>query len=141
MSAGHLHAVGHRLTDQRDRSLVATHRGALGPPKPGPDGGRRAHGLGRHAVRQPDYLQVLVQFGYVLLMAPAPRTSVLLFFIVERALRRLPTRLVQDNDCGDWVPFVGAVGIVMPAFHGLAYSPFPLAGGRSADDLAGRQQQ
>ena len=40
-------------------------------------------------------------------------------------MRRLPTRLAQGNAYGDWVPFAGAVGIVMLAFYGLAYSLFP----------------
>lgn len=41
-------------------------------------------------------------------------------FIVERSLRELPTRLALGNAYGDWVPFAGAVGIVMLAFYGLA---------------------
>jgi cytochrome bd ubiquinol oxidase subunit II len=62
---------------------------------------------------------------YVVLLAPVPLATMLLFFIVERSLRRLPTRLAQGNGYGDWVPFAGAVGIVMLAFYGLAYSLFP----------------
>jgi len=62
---------------------------------------------------------------YVVLLAPLPLTTLLLFFIVERSLRRLPTRLALGNGYGDWVPFAGAVGIVMLAFYGLAYSLFP----------------
>ncbi len=62
---------------------------------------------------------------YVVLLAPLPLATLLLFFIVERSLRRLPTRLAQRNAYGDWVPFAGAVGIVMLAFYGLAYSLFP----------------
>ena len=62
---------------------------------------------------------------YVVLLAPIPLVTVLLFFVVDRALRRLPTRLAQDNSYGDWVPFAGAVGIVVLAFYGLAYSLFP----------------
>ena len=62
---------------------------------------------------------------YVVLLAPVPLATLLLFFIVERSLRRLPTRLAQGNAYGDWVPFAGAVGIVMLAFYGLAYSLFP----------------
>jgi cytochrome bd ubiquinol oxidase subunit II len=62
---------------------------------------------------------------YVVLLAPLPLATLLLFFIVERALRRLPTRLALGNAYGDWVPFAGAVGIVMLAFYGLAYSLFP----------------
>ena len=62
---------------------------------------------------------------YLVLLAPLPLTTVLLFFIVERSLRRLPTRLALGNAYGDWVPFAGAVGIVVLAFYGLAYSLFP----------------
>jgi cytochrome d ubiquinol oxidase subunit II len=62
---------------------------------------------------------------YVVLLAPLPLTTLLLFFIVERSLRRLPARLALGNGYGDWVPFAGAVGIVMLAFYGLAYSLFP----------------
>jgi cytochrome d ubiquinol oxidase subunit II len=62
---------------------------------------------------------------YMVLLAPLPLATLLLFFIVERSLRRLPTRLAQGNAYGDWVPFAGAVGIVMLAFYGLAYSLFP----------------
>lgn len=62
---------------------------------------------------------------YVVLLAPLPLATLLLFFIVERSLRRLPTRLAQGNAYGDWVPFAGAVGIVVLAFYGLAYSLFP----------------
>jgi cytochrome bd ubiquinol oxidase subunit II len=62
---------------------------------------------------------------YVVLLAPLPMATLLLFFIVARALRRLPTRLALGNAYGDWVPFAGAVGIVMLAFYGLAYSLFP----------------
>ena len=47
------------------------------------------------------------------------------FFVVYRSLTRLPVRLDQDNDYGDWVPFAGTVGIFLLAFHGLAYSLFP----------------
>jgi cytochrome d ubiquinol oxidase subunit II len=62
---------------------------------------------------------------YLVLLAPVPLATLLLFFIVDRSLRRLPTRLAQGNDYGDWVPFAGTVGIVMLAFYGLAYSLFP----------------
>ncbi len=62
---------------------------------------------------------------YVVLLAPLPLATLLLFFIVDRSLRRLPTRLAQGSAYGDWVPFAGAVGIVMLSFYGLAYSLFP----------------
>jgi cytochrome bd ubiquinol oxidase subunit II len=59
------------------------------------------------------------------LLAPIPLATVLLFFITERSLSRLPTRLAQANHYGDWVPFACAVGIFCLAFYGLAYSLFP----------------
>jgi len=57
---------------------------------------------------------------YLVLLAPLPLVTLLLFFIVGHSLRRLPTRLAQGNGYGDWVPFAGTVGIVMLAFYGLA---------------------
>jgi cytochrome bd ubiquinol oxidase subunit II len=62
---------------------------------------------------------------FVVLLAPVPLATALLFFITERSLRRLPTRLAQDNHYGDWVPFACTVGIFLLAFYGLAYSLFP----------------
>lgn len=62
---------------------------------------------------------------YVVLLAPIPLTTALLFFVVDRSLRRLPTRLEQGNEYGAWVPFAGAIGIFVLAFYGLAYSLFP----------------
>jgi cytochrome d ubiquinol oxidase subunit II len=62
---------------------------------------------------------------YVVLLAPLPLGTLLLFLIVDRSLRRLPTRLEQGNAYGDWVPFAGTVGILLLAFYGLAYSMFP----------------
>jgi cytochrome bd ubiquinol oxidase subunit II len=62
---------------------------------------------------------------FVVLLAPVPLATGLLFFITDRSLRRLPTRLAQDNHYGDWVPFACTVGILLLAFYGLAYSLFP----------------
>ncbi len=62
---------------------------------------------------------------YVVLLAPVPIATALLFFIMERSLRRLPTRLAENNRYGEWVPFACAVGVFMLAFYGLAYSLFP----------------
>ena len=62
---------------------------------------------------------------YLALLAPVPIATALLFFVIERSLRRLPTRLATGNQYGDWVPFAGTVGIVLLAFYGLAYSLFP----------------
>jgi cytochrome bd ubiquinol oxidase subunit II len=62
---------------------------------------------------------------FVVLLAPVPLATALLFFIIERSLRRLPTRLAQNNHYGDWVPFACTIGIFVLAFYGLAYSLFP----------------
>ncbi len=62
---------------------------------------------------------------YVVLLMPVPLATVLIFFIVERSLQRLPTRLATGNAYGDWVPFAGTVAILLLAFYGLAYSMFP----------------
>lgn len=62
---------------------------------------------------------------YLFLLMPIPLTTLLVFFITDRSLRRLPERLAQNNAYGDWVPFAGSVGIFMLAFYGLAYSMFP----------------
>jgi cytochrome bd ubiquinol oxidase subunit II len=62
---------------------------------------------------------------YIVLLAPLPIMTALLFFIINRSLARMPTRLAQGNHYGDWIPFACAVGIFMLAFYGLAYSLFP----------------
>ena len=62
---------------------------------------------------------------YIVLLAPIPLATALLFFITERSLRRLPTRLQDGNTYGEWVPFASSVGIFCLAFYGLAYSLFP----------------
>lgn len=59
------------------------------------------------------------------LLLPIPLATLVLFWVVDRSLRRLPTRLQQGNEYGAWVPFAGAVGIFCLAFYGLAYSLFP----------------
>jgi cytochrome d ubiquinol oxidase subunit II len=61
----------------------------------------------------------------VLVMWPLPLITAALFLIVDRSLRRLPVRLGRGNEYGIWVPFGGTVGLIMLAFHGLAYSLFP----------------
>ncbi len=61
----------------------------------------------------------------VLVLWPIPAMTLGLFFVLYRSLSRLPIRLAQDNDYGDWVPFATTVGIFLLAFHGLAYSLFP----------------
>jgi cytochrome bd ubiquinol oxidase subunit II len=62
---------------------------------------------------------------YIVLLAPLPIMTALLFFIIHRSLARLPTRLAQGNSYGDWIPFAATVGIFVLAFYGLAYSLFP----------------
>ncbi len=59
------------------------------------------------------------------LLLPIPLATAILFFVIDRALRRLPTRLAEGNEYGAWVPFAGSVGIFLLAFYGLAYSLFP----------------
>ena len=59
------------------------------------------------------------------LLLPIPAATAVLFFIVDRSLRRLPTRLNENNEYGAWIPFACAVGMFVLAFYGLAYSLFP----------------
>jgi cytochrome d ubiquinol oxidase subunit II len=59
------------------------------------------------------------------MLLPIPLATLLLFFILWRALARLPQRLAEGNEYGAWVPFACAVGIFICAFYGLAYSLFP----------------
>ncbi len=62
---------------------------------------------------------------YLVLLAPIPLATALLFFITDRSLRRLPKRLQDGNTYGEWVPFASSVGVFFLAFYGLAYSLFP----------------
>lgn len=62
---------------------------------------------------------------WIVLLLPIPVATAVLFFVVDRALRRLPVRLQQKNEYGIWVPFACTVGIFLLAFYGLAYSLFP----------------
>ncbi|MFC4172515.1 cytochrome d ubiquinol oxidase subunit II [Microvirga sp. GCM10011540] len=57
----------------------------------------------------------------LILLAPIPVVTAAVFAILFVVLRHLPTR--TDRFC--WLPFVGAVGIFLLGFHGLAYSFFP----------------
>ncbi len=61
----------------------------------------------------------------LIVLWPIPAMTLVTFFIAYRSLVRLPVRLQQGNQYGDWVPFASTVGIFMLAFHGLAYSLFP----------------
>jgi cytochrome bd ubiquinol oxidase subunit II len=59
------------------------------------------------------------------LLMPIPIATAVLFFTIERSLRRLPKRLSEGNEYGAWIPFGATVGIFLLAFYGLAYSLFP----------------
>ena len=61
----------------------------------------------------------------IIVLWPIPVITFALFVIVYRTLVRLPIRLDQDNNYGEWAPFGGTVAIFLMAFHGLAYSLFP----------------
>ncbi|VWX35040.1 Cytochrome d ubiquinol oxidase, subunit II (fragment) [Limnobacter sp. 130] len=63
--------------------------------------------------------------NYFFLLMPIPLATLGLFFIADRTLRRLPSRLSSGNEYGAWVPFACAVGVFFLSFHGLAYSLFP----------------
>lgn len=62
---------------------------------------------------------------WLFFLLPIPLATAVLFFIIERSLKRLPVRLGQGNEYGIAVPFVCTVGIFLLAFYGLAYSLFP----------------
>lgn len=59
------------------------------------------------------------------LLLPIPLATLGLFFVADRALRRLPSRLQSGNEYGAWVPFGCSVGVFFLSFYGLAYSLFP----------------
>lgn len=61
----------------------------------------------------------------IFLLMPIPIATAVLFFTIDRTLRRLPVRLNEGNEYGAWVPFACTVGIFVLAFYGLAYSLFP----------------
>lgn len=62
---------------------------------------------------------------YLFMLMPIPLVTLVLFLVIDRALRRLPKRLAEGNEYGAWVPFAATVGIFLLAFYGLAYSLFP----------------
>jgi cytochrome bd ubiquinol oxidase subunit II len=64
-------------------------------------------------------------FPNVVMLLPIPGMTVALFVVIARSLKRLPTRLAQNNQYGAAVPFASTVGIFLLAFYGLAYSLFP----------------
>lgn len=64
-------------------------------------------------------------FPNVVMLLPIPLMTVALFVVMARSLKRLPTRLAQNNQYGAAVPFACTVGVFLLAFYGLAYSLFP----------------
>jgi len=62
---------------------------------------------------------------HLFMLIPIPIATLVLFFVIDRTLRRLPKRLTEGNEYGAWVPFACTVGIFLLAFYGLAYSLFP----------------
>ena len=64
-------------------------------------------------------------FPNFMLLLPIPLVTLVLFVLIARSLRRLPTRLEQGNEYGIGVPFAGTIGVMLLAFYGLAYSLFP----------------
>lgn len=61
----------------------------------------------------------------LLMVWPIPVTTLAVILIALRALKRLPVRLDQGNEYGEWVPFACSGALFLLAFHGLAYSLFP----------------
>jgi len=47
---------------------------------------------------------------YFPLLLPIPLVTLVLFFIIERSLKRLPTRLKDTNEYGVWIPFAHYMG-------------------------------
>jgi cytochrome d ubiquinol oxidase subunit II len=64
-------------------------------------------------------------FPYVLMLFPIPAVTAILFAVIARSLKRLPTRFVNNNQYGAAIPFACTVGIFLLSFYGLAYSLFP----------------
>jgi cytochrome bd ubiquinol oxidase subunit II len=62
---------------------------------------------------------------FVVLLAPLPVITLTLLLVAARSLWRLPVRLAQGNEYGNWVPFACTVGVILLGFYGLAYSLFP----------------
>lgn len=64
-------------------------------------------------------------FPYVLMLFPIPAITAILFAVIARSLKRLPTRLADNNQYGAAIPFACTVGVFLLSFYGLAYSLFP----------------
>jgi cytochrome d ubiquinol oxidase subunit II len=73
----------------------------------------------------PSIFEKWFSFPNIVLLIPIPTATLVLFAVIDRSLRRLPTRFAQGNEYGAWVPFGATVGVFMLAFYGLAYSLFP----------------
>jgi cytochrome d ubiquinol oxidase subunit II len=59
------------------------------------------------------------------MLFPIPAVTLALFLVIARSLKRLPSRLAQNNQYGAAVPFACTVGVFVLAFYGLGYSLFP----------------
>ncbi len=64
-------------------------------------------------------------FPNLVMLLPIPGMTLVLFAMMARSLKRLPTRLAQNNQYGAAVPFACTVGVFLLSFYGLAYSLFP----------------
>ena len=64
-------------------------------------------------------------FPNLIMLFPIPAMTLALFLVIARSLKRLPTRLAQNNQYGAAVPFAATVGVFVLAFYGLGYSLFP----------------
>jgi cytochrome d ubiquinol oxidase subunit II len=69
-------------------------------------------------------------FPYVLMLFPIPAVTAILFAVIARSLKRLPTRLADNNQYGAAIPF----SLVVLWF---GVQPVSLAGHRSAGYLVG----
>ena len=60
-------------------------------------------------------------FPEVVLLAPLPVMTAVLFLVLHVALKHLP----DSRDRWSWLPFAGTIGIFALCFNGLAYSFYP----------------
>jgi len=61
----------------------------------------------------------------IILLAPVPLVTIVLFLLIDWVLRRLPQQIAKGDEHLVWAPFVGTGAIFLLAFNGLAYSLFP----------------
>jgi cytochrome d ubiquinol oxidase subunit II len=64
-------------------------------------------------------------FPNFVMLFPIPAMTLVLFLVMARSLKRLPTRLALNNQYGAAVPFACTVGVFLLSFYGLGYSLFP----------------